>query len=60
MKMLVVLMDTTFAPALVLDQSVTSIEAIQGSGALATAATYTIGSVVTGVYAGLNPTGSHV
>jgi len=57
-KVLAVLMAA--APALALGQSVTSIGAIQGSGALATAGTYTIEGVVTGVYAGLNPAGFYV
>ncbi|GAB3297540.1 ExeM/NucH family extracellular endonuclease [Hymenobacter humi] len=43
-----------------LAQQVTPIGVIQGAGALATAGTYTIEGVVTGVYAGLNPAGFYV
>ena len=41
-------------------QTITPIGTIQGSGALATAGTYTIEGVVTGVYAGLSPAGFYV
>ncbi|WP_310394694.1 ExeM/NucH family extracellular endonuclease [Hymenobacter sp.] len=43
-----------------LAQQVTSIGAIQGSGALATAGTYTVEGIVTGVYPGLSPAGFYV
>ena len=48
----------TSAPALA--QTITPIGAIQGSGAVATAGTYTIEGLVTGVYAGLSPAGFYV
>ncbi|HEX8503769.1 MAG TPA: ExeM/NucH family extracellular endonuclease [Hymenobacter sp.] len=41
-------------------QTVTTIGAIQGSGALATSGTYTVEAVVTGVYPGLSPAGFYV
>jgi predicted extracellular nuclease len=41
-------------------QTITPIGTIQGTGALATAGTYTIEGVVTGVYAGLSPAGFYV
>ena len=43
-----------------LAQTVTSIGVIQGSGALATAGTYTVEAVVTAVYPGLSPAGFYV
>ncbi len=46
--------------AAALAQSVTPIGVIQGSGALATAGTYTVEAVVTGVYPGLSPAGFYV
>ncbi|MBH8558558.1 ExeM/NucH family extracellular endonuclease [Hymenobacter negativus] len=50
----------SLAPVLAQAQTVTPIGTIQGTGALATAGTYTIEGVVTGVYADLNPAGFYI
>ncbi|MGY3088189.1 putative extracellular nuclease [Hymenobacter sp. UYAg731] len=50
----------SLAPALAQAQTVTPIGTIQGTGALATAGTYTIEGVVTGVYADLSPAGFYI
>ena len=50
----------TFSFSAAWAQQVTPIGVIQGAGALATAGTYTVEGVVTGVYAGLNPAGFYV
>jgi predicted extracellular nuclease len=50
------LLATGFAQA----QTITPIGTIQGSGVLATAGTYTIEGVVTGVYPGLSPAGFYI
>ena len=49
-----------FGTAAAQAQTITPIGTIQGTGALATAGTYSIEGVVTGVYAGLNPAGFYV
>ncbi|MDO7849064.1 ExeM/NucH family extracellular endonuclease [Hymenobacter sp. M29] len=54
------LLATSQAPAWAQTATVTPIGTIQTSGALATAGTYTIEAVVTGVYAGLSPAGFYV
>ena len=54
------LLVVALAPARTQAQTITPIGTIQGSGALATAGSYTIEGVVTGVYAGLNPAGFYV